>query len=74
MSLPLTIACNPLGERGVFLMVFFFDVFFDVFFEELDDDVFVDFSDFITNDLLADGRRELVGIVDVLFLLHLHLR
>ena len=44
------------------------DALFESFFEVLDDDVFVDFSDVITNGLLADGRRKLVVFIDFLFL------
>eukprot|EP00978_Attheya_sp_CCMP212_P017683 scaffold47365_cov68-Attheya_sp.AAC.7 len=66
MSLPLTIACNPWGNRGVFLVDFLFDIFFEV----LDDVFFFEFSGFITDNFLADGRGELVGFIDVLFLLY----
>ena len=44
------------------------DDLFESLFEVLDDDVFVDSSDFVTNGLLADGRRELVVFIDFLFL------
>jgi hypothetical protein len=54
----------PLVNSGIFLR----DALFESFFEVLDDYVFVDFSNFITNGLLADGRRKLVVFIDFLLL------